>query len=130
MRSAWSSTANQQDAPDFIREVMGTERCDQYFNLSKFRQGFVNIITKEGVQRILEYKCTEQDKQRARYAMRHYDHYTEKKIAQTLSWSNWFGHNIVDRYDRLVGFSGFLGVTTELKKLPCKTPFTPEQTTN
>jgi len=116
MQTTWSLNTNHQDAPDFIRMVMDTERCDEIFDLSRFRQKFVKIITPEGIARIQTYESTEDDQKRARYAMIHYDQYTKKHLAKALSWYNWFGHNIVDRYDRLVGFHGFLGSTYSTTK--------------
>jgi len=107
MNSTCSRTEN--NVADFIREVMATEQCDTCSNLSAFRNGFRKIITQEGINRIQNYEWNEQDKARARYAMTHYQHDTEKHVAKTLSWSNWFGHKIVDRYNHWVGYNGFLG---------------------
>jgi len=107
MNSTW--TPSQNNAPDFIREIMATEQCDTFFDLSAFRHGFVKIVTQDGIDRIQKYECNEQDKTRARYAMMHYDHYTKKHLTKSLSWSNWFGHKIVDRYNHWLGIDGFLG---------------------
>ena len=111
MQSAWSSMVSQEDATDFIREVMETERCDEFSDLSSLREGVVDMITPEGVDRIRQYKCTPQDEKRARYAMRYYDYDVKKQVVKSLSWSNWLRYNIIDRYDRLVGFNGFLNTT-------------------
>lgn len=63
---------------------MNTEKCDTFHNLSVLRQEFIDIITKEGIERIINFDGNVVDDHRDSSSMRHNEYYT--KLKKCLSW--------------------------------------------
>lgn len=79
------------DRLDFIRDVMNTEKCDKFHNLSDFRKEYIDIITKDGVDRIMNFydDISDYDYHRAGYSIKHNEYYTKIQVKKALSWPNY-----------------------------------------
>ena len=73
----------------FIRELWQTKKCDEIYNLEQLRNNYINHMSKETHERVIQFKSTPTDELKATQSVFHYRMWTKKKLIKGLTWTNW-----------------------------------------
>jgi hypothetical protein len=85
-RNLLAAAKDKSSACAYIRELAFTERCDKFYNLSDVRKSHAELVGEAAMERIVEYKETDEDKRRATQAVFHYSTWTTERLKAALTW--------------------------------------------
>jgi hypothetical protein len=123
------------DSTNYIRELMETNRCDKYNNLSQLRQDVRTHIGEESFLRIIREKKysndintyqieKQEDEERANGTLMHYHYWHRKNLAKCLPFHFRIYYETVFQTGRFGLFLGLFGGTAGaykwVKKFPKK----------
>ena len=86
----------------FIREFFETVRCDRVFDMSSNRDEYEQKLTKPRLERILEFRSTDEDELAAAQAAMHYHTWHEKRLLAAISWPSLVYYHTVTRAERTI----------------------------
>eukprot|EP00955_Chlamydomonas_euryale_P116883 366444-Chlamydomonas_euryale.AAC.4 len=96
-----------QSSCAYVRELTCTERCDKFFDMSHIHKSYAELVGTPAMERIRDYKETEEDERRAEQAVIHDSVWTTQNLESALTWRNWLWYQSVDRVERMVSFATF-----------------------
>lgn len=105
-------TADQVDAPVFVRELMETQGCDEFHNMTRLRKAMETKMGKETWSKIKEYDLSidDVDREKTIQALTHYYYWQKGDLEKALSLSNWLYYHTIFRAERAVVAFGGLSV--------------------
>lgn len=115
------SDLNADTSALYVREVMQTQRCDQFHDLSDLRAGYVSYIGAESMQNILDFKATDVDREKTASAAFHYVTWDHIRFKKALTWPNWIYYHTVDKAERTFAFVGIAAASISGWKVGAKT---------
>jgi hypothetical protein len=95
-------TLKNRTSCGFIRELAFTDKCDQFYDLASIRKSYVEFVGAPAMERIVEYKETDEDKRRATQAVFHYTEWTTQRLEYALTWPSWLWYKSVDRIEQAI----------------------------
>lgn len=100
------STDKTFSTPTFVRELWQTKRCDQYHSLTDLREDITAHMGKDTLERILAYKASPVDEEKAMDTMIHYSRWTAGKLEGALDYPHWIKFHVVEKPERLLSYVG------------------------
>lgn len=79
---------NSVQACTLIREIWNTSNCDSISNFKSHRDKISSYIGSPVVERILNYKTSDEDRERAQDVIIHYRNDIRKQLVSSLLWND------------------------------------------
>jgi hypothetical protein len=73
----------------YIRELGFTDQCDDFYDFSRIRRSYAELVGESAMDRIRMYDETKEDERRAKQAVTHYSIGTTQHLVAALTWPNW-----------------------------------------
>jgi hypothetical protein len=93
----------------YFRELEYTSKCDEYYNFSRIRESYKELVGADAAERIRKFHETEEDERRAEQAVSHYNDWTVCNLKSALSWQNLLWYHSVHRGERTIAMVTMAG---------------------
>lgn len=94
--------AQNHNAIVYLRELQHTARCNTFYDFTRMRASFAEVLGPAGMERISSFDETEKDERMAKQAVTHYHDWVDFNLQSALSLPSWLWYQTVHKVERTV----------------------------